>query len=518
MAVENYKRIAKNSIYLYVKLIVTTIVGLYVSRIVLLELGADNFGLYVVVGGIVSMLNFLNDTLLATTNRFFSVELGRGKEGEINKIFNTAFTIHLLLAVFLIICAESIGVWYIYNHLNVSAEKISDAIFILHFSVLATVFSIISLPFQGLIISREKFFAKSLIEIISIIIKFILVVLLIFYVGNKLRLYAIIMSIVILIPTLSYIVYCFVKYKDDVHFKFVKNIDSYKKMINFSVWILLGTFAQVGRSQGSTLIINLFFGTIINAAFGIASQVYSYVMMLVHNLNQAAVPHVIKLHSAGEKEKSVNIVYSFSKYVFFILLLFSFPILMSIDTILLLWLKEVPELTEEFTILLIINGLVASVGSSLGVPVNATGDIRKSQVWYSIILILIIPFSYILFKQGYSAYYISVVTIISTFINIIAQALITAEKTVFRIKDYLTKSILPVIIVSFSVSPQIILRQYFGDKIIDVISFSIISLVLTSLAIYKLGLNKKERKKLNNFICGFIIRLRHLLMTNFKIQ
>ena len=503
MASKNFGQIAKNSTYLYIKLIVSTVLGLYVSRIVLLQLGAESFGLYVVVGGIVSMLNFLNETLLATTNRFISVELGKGKDGEINKIFNNALVIHIILSIFLIITAKLIGTWYIYNYLTVPADKISDAIFVLNFSIIATFFSIISLPFQGLIVSHENFLVKSVIEIVSILIKFILVLLLIIYIGNKLRLYAIIMSIVMFIPSISFIFYCYLKYREDIRFKINKDIGGYKKMLNFSAWVLLGTFAQVGRGHGTTLIINLFFGLLVNAAFGIASQVYSYVMMFVHNLNQAAVPYIIKTQSAGETEKSINIVYSFSKYVFFVMILFSFPILMNIDTILVLWLKEVPELTKEFTILMIINGLIASIGSSLGVPVSATGDIRKSQVWYSIILLSIIPISYLLFNEGFPAYFIIIVTIGSTFTNVIIQAIITAEKTVFKIKDYLIKSIFPVVLVTLTVIPQILLRGYFGNRLIDVLFYSTISVSLTLTSIYIFGLNKNEKKILKNFIVTF---------------
>lgn len=503
MVLKKYGKIAENSLYLYIKLFVSTVLGLYVSRIVLLELGAESFGLYVVVGGFVSMLNFLNETLLATTNRFISVEIGKGKDGEINKVFNNALIIHIILSFFLIITAELLGTWYIYNYLNVSADKIPDAIFVLHFSILTTFFSIISLPFQGLIVSREKFLAKSVIEIISILIKFILVLLLLIYIGNKLRLYAIIMSVVMFIPTVSFIVYCYLKYREDILFKLNKDIDSYKKMLSFSGWILLGTFAQVGRGHGTTLIVNLFFGVFVNAAFGIASQIYSYVMMFVHNLNQAAVPYIIKTQSAGETEKSINIVYSFSKYVFFVMILFSFPILMSIDTILVLWLKEVPELTKEFTILMIINGLIGSVGSSLGVPVSAAGDIRKSQVWYSITLLSILPISYLLFVKGYSAYFITIVMIGSTFANVIIQAIITAEKTVFKIKDYLIKSIFPVVLVALSMIPQIFLRSYFGNRLIDVLFFSIISFGITLIIIHFFGLNQNEKKTLKNFIVTF---------------
>ena len=205
---DNYKKIASNSIILYFRLIITTIIGLYVSRVVLLQLGVDNYGLYAVVGGIVYMMNFLNTTMLATTNRFVAVEIGKGENGNINKILNTSFIIHIILALLLIITAETVGRWYINNYLNITNNRIPDALFVLHFSVIATVFSIISLPFQGLITAKEKFTTRSIIEIISALLKLIFISLLTLYLGNKLRIYSMLMTITILVPTLLFILYC----------------------------------------------------------------------------------------------------------------------------------------------------------------------------------------------------------------------------------------------------------------------------------------------------------------------
>jgi len=494
MSSENYKKIANNSFILYIRLIITTIIGLYISRVVLLQLGADSYGLYAVVGGIVYMMNFLNTTMLATTNRFVAVEIGKGEKGDINKILNTSFIIHILLAILLIFTAEIVGRWYINNHLNIDSNRISDALFILHFSVIATVFSIISLPFQGLITAKEKFKIRSIIEIISALLKLILISLLSLYLGNKLRIYSILMAITIFVPTLLFISYCWLKHKENVRWSFNEKKVDYKRMLNFSGWMMLGTTAQIGVRQGVALILNLFFGTVVNAAFGIATQVFNSVMMFVQNLNQAAVPQIMKIQSSGDTEKSIGIVYHMSKYVFFVMLLISVPVLLSIDTILNLWLKEVPEYTKQFTILMIINGLVGSIGSSLGVPVHTKGDLRKTQIWYSIILFSVLPIGYWMLKNGYPPYIITIITIGATLTNVIAQTIITAEKTVFRIKHYLLKSISPIFIVTLTVLPQIILRSYFGIKLSDVLFFSLISVTLIIMSIYFFGLNLEEKR------------------------
>ncbi len=201
------KKIAINSGILYLRLIITTVIGLYTSRIILLQLGAKDYGLYAVVGGVISMMNFLNTTMLATTYRYLAVEIGKGEKGNPNRIFNTSLVIHLSLTVVLVIIAETLGVWYIHNYLNVAPEKIPDALFVLHATVIATIFTIVSIPFQGLITAQEKFIVRAGIETIRAILKLGLIFLLIYYTGNKLRAYSIIMIFVMAVPPVLYWLY-----------------------------------------------------------------------------------------------------------------------------------------------------------------------------------------------------------------------------------------------------------------------------------------------------------------------
>ena len=432
MLSSDYKLIFNNSIFLYAKLFISTLVGLYVARVVLAELGANDFGLYSVVGGIVYMMNFLNVSMISTTNRFISVELGKQKKSNVGKVFNTSLIINFGFALLLILIAETLGVYFIKNYLNINPTQVPDAIFVMHFSVLASIFSILSLPFQGLIIAHEKFKTAAIVEILVSLSKLMVAVSLTLYLGNKLRLYSILMALTFLFSFLLYLYYCLRKYRNYIKFKFNNIKSDYIKMISFSNWMLFGTIAQISIKQGGILIINLFFGTIINASFGIANQIYNYMTMFVQNINQAAVPQIMKIQSSGQEIESVKIVYYISKYSFFLILIPSIPLLLSIDYFLQFWLKDVPFLTLEFTVLLIINTLIASLGSSLGVPVHASGDIRKTQFWYGIILLSVIPLSLIFFKLNFPAYYLVVIMIFATIVNIIAQLIITQEKTNFR--------------------------------------------------------------------------------------
>lgn len=502
------KKIAKNSLILYIRLVITTVIGLYASRIVLLQLGADDFGLYAVVGGIVSMMSFLSTTMLATSYRYIAVEIGKGENGDTNKVFNTSLVIHLILALVLVVIAETVGVWYINNYLNVAAEKIPDALFVLHFSVLTTVISIASVPFQGLITANEKFLARATIEIIRAVLKLGFVFLLVLYIGNKLRAYAILMTVVMTIPPILFFIYCRVKNNEVVKWKLNRLKSDYWDMIKFSGWIMIGAIAHIGVRQGAALIINLFFGTLVNAAFGIASQIYNYIQMFVKNLNQVAVPQIMKSYSSGDSERSLNLVYNISKYAFFLMLLVATPILLSIDAILVLWLKEVPVYTKQFAILMIISGLIGITGSGFDGAAQATGKIRKIQIWYSVIMLSTLPIAHLMFKLHYPPYIITVITIGATITNRIVQIKILSDITEFSIPHYLSHSILPLIMVSLVTLPQILLRNLFGQNIIDLLIFSILSFVLCLLTIYLFGLRKTEKDVVHKVIHNLILKIK----------
>ncbi len=494
------KRIAKNSIILYFQLIITTIIGLYTTRIVLLELGTDDYGLYAVVGGIVAMLNFLNTSMLATSYRFIAVEVGKGDEGNPNKVFNTSLVIHLTLAIVILILAETIGVFYVKTYLNVEPGKIPDALFVLHLTALAVVFSVANIPFQGLITANENFSVKATITIIQTLINLGLVLILMLYTGNKLRAYAIIITIVKAVPPILFFIYCCYKYRDLIRWKFNRLKSDYSCMFGFAAWIMIGAIAHMGVRQGAALLINLFFGIALNAAFGIATQIYSHTMMFVSTLNQAAVPQIMKSHSSGDAARSLSLVYKISKYAFLLMLLPAVPIILSIDGILVLWLKEVPEYTKHFAVLMIINGLIGCLGSGFSAAIQATGKIKKIQISKSFITLSTLPIAYLLFKMGHPPYFITIVTIIAQIVALIVMAYIMADLTEFKTVNYFNKTLLPVFFVTILVIPQVFLRDYFGQGIMSIVLFSIISVLLILIVISLVGLDKQERLVLKNLI------------------
>jgi O-antigen/teichoic acid export membrane protein len=494
------KLIAKNSLILYLRLLISTVIGLYVSRVVLLQLGADNFGLFAVVGGLVSLMAFLNSSMIATSNRFIAVELGKKENSNPNKIFNTLLVIHIILAIVILIIAETLGVWYIKNYLNVNTEKIPDALFVLHFSVLSVAIGTISIPFQGLVTADEKFIARATIEIVQTFVQLGLVILLTLYAGNKLRAYSIIVFFITFLTSILYFFYCRLKYNDIVKWELSRQRSDYRDISNFFGWMILYVLGTVGAKQGGALIINLFFGTALNAAFGMASKVSEYIFSFVKNLNQAAVPQIMKNYSGGNQERSLTLIYKLSKFTFFIMLIPAVPIILSIDSILVLWLKEVPEYTKQFVVLMLINGLISCTESGFDATIEATGKIRKSKIFFSIITLSTLPILYLLFMLKFPPYTMIIVLICAEIIYLLVQIRILTTLTDFKINEYLSSTILPVLLVTIIIVPQIFLRTLFGVSFIDVIIFSIISVTLTIINIYFAGLNKQERKIINNYL------------------
>mgnify|MGYP006284193079 CR=1 FL=1 len=497
---ENTK-IAKNSLILYIRLIITTFVGLYVSRIVLTELGADNYGLYAVIGGVVSMMGFLGSTLSSTTYRFVAIELGKGNKDKVNKVFNSSLTIFLFLGLLLVILGESVGVWYVKTHLNIEAEKVNDALFVLHFVIASTFFSLLTIPFQGLITAQENFLARASIETTKSLIQLGFVFILIYYSGSKLRAYAIMIMIVNFLALSFFIFYSKWKYYEIVNWTINKDLILYKEMLSFSGWMILGAFARMTERQGGAIIINLFFGTVLNAALGLASRIYNYMMIFVKNISQASIPQIMKNHGAGNNKRTVNIVHGVNKYSYFILFLVATPVLLSIDPILEFWLDEVPQYTKPFAILMIINGLVSVTGNGFGGAIQATGRIRLNQIFSSIIILLTLPLSYLFFTIGYPPYFITVVIIgISFILRMIRAWILSMLIKEFKLEYDLKKVLLPVMIVTISVFPQYYIRQYFGNTLYNIIIFTFISLIWTSITIYFLGFNGNERKTIKRFL------------------
>lgn len=498
------KKIAINSIILYVKLIITIVVSFVSSRLVLQALGASDYGLYNVVGGVVAIFNTLGTTMVATSYRFMAVEIGKGERGSPNRVYNTVFVVHLLLALLLIVLGETLGVFYINEYLNVAPDKISDALFVLHLSLLTTAFIVISIPMNGLIIARESFLFTSVITIVDSFLKLLVVILLFGMDVNKLRVYALFMALIQLITPLAYQLYCLVKERPIIKWNFNKNIKDYKEVLSFAGWILFGSVAVIGKFQGAAVIINYFFGTVLNAAFGLANQVYHAVLQFSSTFRQAFVPQIMKNHESDES-RSIQLVYRVSRYSFLAMALLSFPLFLFIDDVLVVWLKEPPGFTKLFIVFMLLEGLVLSLASGFDASIQATGKIKKNQVGYSLINLSLLPIIYILYKIGFPPY-ANVITMVFLAIGtLVFQIGIMKDVSSFQTSDYWKETLWPCLkVVLVTLLPLLFVRfvapSYMWFKIV----LLCLSIIWTFIAVFGFGLLINERQICMNLVYKII--------------
>ena len=505
MKTSGNRRIALNSIILYFKLIISVIVGLYTSRLVLQALGNNDFGLYSVVGGIVALLNIVGVTMVSTSYRFISVEIGKGSKGNPNKVYNTILVIHILLAVLLVLLGVTIGFWYVDNYLNVEANRITDAKYVLVVSLITTAITVMTVPSNGLIIAREKFLFTSVVEIFQFVLKLLLIYFVLkTYQGNRIRLYANLVAFATIIPPLLYTSYCYIKELDISKWKFNSELKDYSDVLKFTGWMVVSTLSFMGVTQGTAMILNIFFGTVVNAAFGIANQVYTYVQMAPRSVLQAASPQIMKSYGEGNQERSLAIVYACTKYCFFILLLVSFPCVLYMDEILALWLGDVPPQTSIFTSLIIIATLIGALTNGLDPLILASGKIRVFQIGYAVVFLSLLPIIYVLYSMGCPAYSNAIVMIILTIVSIIFQLYVASAVSDFKVVDYLHRTFVPVLLVVISCLPLFFLRysmqDYVGSYWLASIFVSVLWIVVS---MWLFGLNRFEKTKLLNIVRKF---------------
>lgn len=499
-------KIVKNSIVLYIRLAITTALGLFTSRLILKNLGASDFGLYSVVGGVVVILSVLNMAIASSSYRFIAFEMGKGDLSAVNKVFNISLTLHICLAFIIFLLAETVGLFYVYHYLNVPEGKLDDAVFVFHFSVAATVINIFGIPFQSLITATEKFAVRATIEVISAVLRFCIAFFLVYCLGNRLRLYSVLTGMMWTVTAVMFISYCRWKYLDIVQWKFQKDAAKYREMTSFSGWTLLGALAMVGWSQGAAIVLNLFFGTIINAAFGVAKQVSDLITTFTHTLGTVSVPQIHKTYSVGNIDRTMQIVYHISKYTFFLMLLPSLPALLETDYLLSIWLGDVPEYTVIFCQLTILAALVQSLKGSASTVIQSTGNIKYFEITMSAIYLLSLPIGYLFLKSGFPPYSIMIVYISAESINLIILMLTLKKLVNFDILKFAKFVYLKIFYVISLISPLFIIKNMCTEGLVRFAVMSVAAVIWLLIAVYLVGIDKNERQVIRYRVSKILLK------------
>lgn len=486
------KKIAINSIIIFIRLCVVSLVGIIASRYVLDALGASDYGLYNVVGGIVTLLNIFNTAMLSTTYRYLAFEIGKKENGKPNKVFSTSFFIHGAFALMILIFGIVIGDWYIDNYLNVDVSKLGDAHFVFHISILTTVISTLLVPYQGLLVAYEKFGVNAVIDIISNILRFIAILLFIYSDGNRIRIYSLIMFGFTFISGALYLLYSLKYYFDIVRLRLVREVELYKEMISYAFWTLFGAVAIIGKDQGSKILINFFFGTIVNAAYAVANQVESFILLFARSLSNAAIPQITKNYSGGNEGRSIKLTSYISKYTFFLMAIVAFPVILEMEFLLGLWLKEIPEGTTTFCKLIVLNGLLGCLGEGIPALVNATGNIKTYQIIYQGCNFLGLPIAFLFFYLGYNQYSILIIYCIVTIICAIVRLFLLKWIFKFDIKLFVITSYQKIFIISI---PLVSFYYFYipGSTVLESIKGIVISEIFLLFSIVLFGSDSTER-------------------------
>ncbi len=491
---DNNKRIAKNTLYLYLRTFCVMGISIFTSRIVLDALGIENYGIYNVVGGFVSMFAFLSGTLTVACQRFLSFELGKS-DSQFQKIFSTTFLIHLLLAAIIIVLLESIGLWFLNYKMNISSDRLFAANCVFQCSILTFCIHLISVPYTATIIAFEKMSAFAYISIIEVTLKLAIAYLLYIINFDALIMYAVFMLIVALSLTSLYCIYCRLHFKE-TKLSFIFDKSTFRSILAFAGWNFIGSASGILNSQGINVLTNMFFGVTFNAARGIASQIDSAVNSFVQNFMMALNPQITKKYASQEYEYMNMLVFRGTKYACFLFLLIGIPIFIKVDYILSVWLIEVPESTGLFIRYGIIYTMCQTFSQCLYTSMLATGKIKKYQIIVGTLSLLSFPTAYMFFKLGFPCEFGYVSIIIISLACLVARLILLKEMIpLFSIRDFVVKVIFKVVEVLLLVLTTVIFIGilYDSDNFISLIITTVASITTMAFYVYTIGLERQER-------------------------
>ena len=504
----NNKRIAKNTLLLYFRMLLTMVVSLFTSRIVLDKLGVTDYGIYNVVGGIVSMLGFLTGAMANAVQRFLSFEIGRGDKQRVNHIFNLSLMAHCGIALFVLVAMELLGVWYLNTYINIPVARLDAANWVLQCAILSTLFSIIQVPYNALIIAKEQMSIYAYLSILDVCVKLGIVYLL--NVGNfdKLKLYSVLMMLVTIIILVIYNRYCVKKY-EEATFRVIRDTRTLKEMVQFAGWNMFGEIAWVFTGQGVNIILNLFFGPAVNAARGLADQVNGAVSRFVNNFQVAVNPQLVKSYAADQIEDMKKLLYRGSRFSYYLMLFLSLPLILRMNYILHIWLKEVPEYTTGFCQLVLICTLVSTISNLLPQVVRAYGRIRNYQIIVSVVLFLNFPLSYMALEWGASPLMTMVINIGIQFALIFIRLCLIRKMISITVLEFYKQVLLPISKVTIvSIIVPVICAYNFEDDFIGLVGVCLISLFSSGVVIWAMGITSHEKVYLRGVAQNVIVRIR----------
>lgn len=492
---QNNRRIAKNTFYLYLRMGITMLVQLYTSRIVLQALGIEDYGIYNIVGSVVVMFSFISGPLGTATQRFYNFELGKKDGGNLNTIFNISLYCFLILALVMFLLVELGGVWYISNKMNLPPDRTGAAMFVFQFSLLTFLLSLVKTPFESLIIAHENMSYYAYVSILDVVLKLLNAFSLTWFLGDKLKLYAVNHLVIALIIFMCVQFYCHRRF---TAIRIAKVWDSgiFKSMASFSGWSLFGSVASMSANQGLNLLLNFFYGVTVNAAVGVANQVSAAVNQFVGNFQIAFRPQIVKYYSGEELDALRALVHNTAKYSYFLLFALACPVMFNAQFLLEIWLGKVPEFASAFVVLNLIYLLLETLSAPMWMTIQATGKIRNYQIVISSVIFLNIIISYFFLKAGYSPTVVMEIKCCLDLAYLAIRLLFMRAKIQFSIREFARKVLLPVsLVTALSVIPTAILSYLDLEGWKYLIASVLTFMVFYMTSVFFIGIGRSERER-----------------------
>ena len=494
------RRIAKNTLMLYIRMFFMMLLGLFTSRIVLEALGENDYGIYNVVGGVVAMFTVISGALSTAVTRFITYEMGKGESAQLTKVYSTSVNVQIILALIVVILAEPIGLWFIDNKMTISPDRIPAAQMVMHFSLLAFVINLMSVPQMASITAHEQMSAYAYIGVLDGSLRFLVALMISRSNADRLVFYAVLMAAVVFIIRLSYGVYCRIHFPE-CRYRLVFDRALIREMFSFAGWNFIGVSSGVLRDQGGNILVNMFSGPSVNAARGVAVQLNGAIQSFVTNFMTAVNPQITKSYASGDHDYMFSLMRKASRMSFYLLFVLALPVLFNTEWLMSLWLKDVPDHSVLFVRLFLIFTLSESISQPLITAMFATGNIRNYQLVVGGLQLLNLPVSYILLKMGAMPEVTVMVAIAFSQFSLVARLMMLKKMIGLSIRNFMVRVYLNVVAVTMVAlllpSAACVLCSASPAAVASSIVVSLLSAVLS---IFFVGCSRSERQEMVCFI------------------
>lgn len=492
MPSEANKRIAKNTMMLYIRTLLIMLVSLYTSRIILQALGETDFGIYTLVGGFVALLTFLNAAMTSATQRFLNFELGKKDNDAVGRIFSMSMSIYMLVALLFVLFFETIGLWFFANKLNIPPDRMQAAYWVYHFSILAICIQMLRVPYQASIIAYEDMSFYAYVSIAEVILRLGMVYLLLMINGDKLIVYAVLMFAIAFIVNLCYRFFC-KRHYTTCNYRLFWDRSLFRSLLSFSGWSMLGGVANVGATHGVNIILNIFFGVTVNAAMGIANQVQTAIYSFVTNFQMAFNPQIVKTYAENETKTFTSLVFRASRLSYYLLFIIAFPAVLCCDSLLKIWLTQIPEYTLQFIQLYICVMLIDALSAPLWISIQAIGKIKRYQLSIAAIIFFNLPLVYVCGKLGWSPVWAIAIRIIVNFVAHMFRLWYLYKYIAFPSWMYIREIMGKCLLTTVLITPIPIVLYMHSSGMMQQFATAAVGFVMAGFITVRYGLEKNER-------------------------